>query len=285
MNYCKIKSGAIVECFGITKFPDNGNYAMVLNYKDGNLRNHLQKNHSKLTLKDRISIFGYLCESLYDIHKKDLIHCDLHSGNILVQGGCCYITDLGLCGPVDDKSSNKIYGITPYIAPEILRGNKNTKETDVYSIGMLMWEIFSGCPPFDDRAHDCHLILDICKGLRPPILSNMPKEYVEMMQRCWDVDPSKRPTIGELYDFAEDYQNNLYKNESSNNETIIPTMNDSNNNNNSQQIQKSHPLAYHSSRILDDEIAKYNSLQYELELGPVSEVISEMVIVDEGKLN
>ena len=61
-------------------------------------------------------------------------------------------------------------------------------------------------------------------------------------------------------------------------------MNDSNNNNNSQQIQKSHPLAYHSSRILDDEIAKYKSLQYELELGPVSEVISEMVIIDEGKL-
>ena len=103
-----------------------------------------------------------------------------------------------------------------------------------------------------------------------------------MMQRCWDVDPSKRPTIRELCNFANDYEDNLYKNESLNNETTIPTM--SNSNNNSQQIQKSHPLAYHSSRILDDEIAKYKSLQYELELGPVSEVISEMVIIDEGKL-
>src|SRR5205823_6588097 len=182
-------------------------------------------------------------------------------------------------------SSNKMYGITPYIAPEILSGNKNTKESDVYSIGMLMWEIFSGCPPFDDRAHDYHLILDICKGLRPPILSNMPKEYVEMMQRCWDVDPSKRLTIGKLCNFSRNYLNNLYKNESPNSETIIPIMSNSNNNNsNSQQIQKSHPLAYHASRILDDEIAKYKSLQDELELGPVSEVISEMVIVDEGKL-
>jgi len=268
-----------MEFYGITKFPENNNYAMVLNYvPEGNLRNYLQKNHSNLTLKDRITIFYYLCWSLKDIHVKDLIHCDLHSGNILVDGGRCYITDLGLCGPVDDESPNKIYGITPYIAPEILSGNKNTKESDVYSIGMLMWQIFSGCLPFDNRAHDCHLILDICKGLRPPILTNMPKEYVEMMQRCWDVDPSKRPTIRELYGFAYDYQDNLYKNESSNNETTIPTMSNSNNNN-------SHPLAYHSSRILDDEIAKYKSLQYELELGPVSEVISEMVVVDEGKLN
>src|SRR6266487_1384831 len=202
LNYSKLRSGLIVECFGITRFPENNNYAMVLNYApEGNLRNYLQQNHSNLTLKDRITIFVYLCDSLDDIHEKDLIHCDLHSGNILVDGGCCYITDLGLCGPVDDKSSNKIYGVTPYIAPEILHGNKNTKESDVYSIGMLMWEIFSGHPPFDDKAHDCHLILDICKGLRPPILSNMPKEYVEMMQRCC--------------------------------------------NNNSQQIQKSHPLAYH----------------------------------------
>src|SRR5437763_11713653 len=172
---------------------------MVLNCLEGNLRDYLQKNYSNLTLKDMMSMFYNLCGSLDDIHEKDLIHCDLHSGNILVQGGGCYITDLGLCGPVDDESSNKIYGITPYIAPEVLRRNKkNTKESDVYSIGMLMWEIFSGHPPFDDRPHDHHLILEICKGLRPPILPNMPKEYAEMMRKCLDVDPSKRPIIGEL---------------------------------------------------------------------------------------
>ena len=116
MNYIKIRSKSIVPCYGITKIPENNNYAMVLNYLgDGNLRNYLQKNHSNLTLKDRITMFAYLCDSLDDIHEKDLIHCDLHSGNILVDGGCCYITDLGLCGPVDDESSNKIYGVIPYI--------------------------------------------------------------------------------------------------------------------------------------------------------------------------
>ena len=81
-----------------------------------------------------------------------------------------------------------------------------------------------------------------------------------------------------------DYLNDLYRNESPNNETTSIS-NNNDNDNNLQQIQKSHPLAYHSSRILDDEIAKYKSLQHGLELGPVSEVISEMVSVDEGKLN
>ena len=50
-----------------------------------------QKNHSKLTLKDRIETLNCLCNSLYRIHEKDLIHCDLHSGNILMEGNACYI--------------------------------------------------------------------------------------------------------------------------------------------------------------------------------------------------
>src|SRR5438045_3480821 len=102
----------IIPCYGITKFPENNNYAIVLGYyREGNLRDYLQKNYPKLTLKNKISIFNNLCTSLRRIHEKDLIHCDLHSGNILIQGGVCRITDLGLCGPVDDKSSGKIYGI------------------------------------------------------------------------------------------------------------------------------------------------------------------------------
>src|SRR5438874_9766561 len=163
---------------------------MVLNHIEGNLRDYLQNNHSKLTLKDRIAIFRYLCASLYYIHEKDLIHCDLHSGNMLMDSGACFITDLGLCGPVDEESSGKIYGIIPYIAPEVLQGKKNTKQSDVYSIGMLMWEIFAGRPPFDDRAHGLSLCLKICEGLRPTLLLNMPDEYAQMMMKCWDADPS-----------------------------------------------------------------------------------------------
>src|SRR5207247_3729372 len=146
------------------------------------------------------------------------IHCDLHSGNIMIQGGSCFITDFGLCGPVDEKSSCKIYGIVSYIAPELLRGTnnaKNTKESDVYSVGMLMWEIFAGHPPFDDRAHRPGLILKICEGLRPPILPNIPEDYAQMMQKCWDVDPLKRPTIGELLGFAHEKLREVNNNNSS----------------------------------------------------------------------
>ena len=254
----------IVECYGITKFPDNGNYAIVLSHhEEGNLRDYLQNNHSKLTLKDRITIFRGLCSSLYRIHEKDLIHCDLHSGNMLIQASSCRITDLGLCGPVDDESSDKIYGIIPYIAPEVLQGGKNTKESDVYSVGMLMWEIFAGHPPFDDKAHGPGLCLKICEGLRPSLLSNIPADYVQMMKKCWDMDPSKRPTIKELWVFAQDKLKKIYENENlgiDSNENNDNSVNNDNSSN-SQQIHKSHPLAYHTSRILEDDIAKFKNLK------------------------
>src|SRR5205085_10695545 len=146
-----------------------------------------------------------------------LIHCDLHSGNILRYGGGCYITYLGLCGSVDDnESSGQIYGVTPYVAPEVLQGKKNTKESDIYSVGMLLWEIFAGPPPFNDRAHDENLILDIVlDGTRPPLLSNMPDDFTRMMQKCWDVNPSNRPTIYELRDFADNKLKDTYNDQDS----------------------------------------------------------------------
>src|SRR5437763_15706224 len=239
---------------------------MVLNYiPEGNLRNYLQKNHSKLTLNDRIMIFRHLCQSLYFIHEKDFVHCDLHSGNILISGGASYITDLGLCGPVDEKLSSKIYGIISYIAPEVLRGKKNTKESDIYSVGMLMWEIFAGHPPFDDRAHNHRLIFDICeKDLRPPILPEMPEDYAQMMQKCWDVDPSKRPTIEELWVFVDKKLRETINNSSgsnNNNYINISSSGSGSSSDPSQQVHKSHPLASHKSRILDDEIAESKSLK------------------------
>ena len=237
---------------------------MVLDYKqEGNLRDYLQGNHSNLTLKDRISILRDLCESLYCIHEKDLIHCDLHSGNMLMQTNNCYITDLGMCGPVDEESSGKIYGIISYVAPEVLLQKKQkTKESDVYSVGMLMWELFAGHPPFDDRAHDFCLIFQICEGLRPETLSEMPDDCTQMIKKCWDADPSKRPTILELWIFADNKLKEIYEGKIDSNNNSNINSNDSNNSDSPQQAHKNHPLAYNTSRILDDEIAKLNLITY-----------------------
>ncbi|GET03447.1 kinase-like domain-containing protein [Rhizophagus clarus] len=61
-----------------------------------------------------------------------------------------------------------------------------------------MWEFTSGIPPFIDRAHNHQLSYSICNDERPEIIRNTPKCYVDLMKRCWDTNPSNRPTITEL---------------------------------------------------------------------------------------
>ncbi|POG53521.1 kinase-like domain-containing protein, partial [Rhizophagus irregularis DAOM 181602=DAOM 197198] len=77
------KHAIIVECYGITQNPSNGNYLLVMNEYDMNLREYLPQNHNQLTWNERINIIFLIINALYYIHKEDSIHRDLHSGNIL----------------------------------------------------------------------------------------------------------------------------------------------------------------------------------------------------------
>jgi len=128
-----------------------------------------------------------------------MIHRDFHTGNILFNCNQICIADMGLCGKVGDVDERKIYGVLPYIAPEVLRGNPYTQAADIYSFGMIMYFIATGRQPFDNNTHD-HLALDVCKGNRPEISeSKAPKLYIDLMKRCWDLNSDNRPSATEIY--------------------------------------------------------------------------------------
>ncbi|EXX61830.1 Cla4p [Rhizophagus irregularis DAOM 197198w] len=168
---------------------------LVMNKYDIDLRKYLQQNHNQLTWKERIQIITDITIALRSIHEENAIHRDLHSGNILFKIGLgCHISDLGFCGPAD-KPLKSIYGNLPYIAPEIIIGKEQTFKSDIYSIGMLMWEVSSGQPPFINYEHDYDLAMDIVNGMRPKIVPGTPLEYKNLMKQCWDAGPSKRPDI------------------------------------------------------------------------------------------
>jgi serine/threonine protein kinase len=182
--------------------------------RGGNLRDYLKMNNSRtdygrnslliIGLKEKINLISQISHSLVRIHENNLIHRDLHSGNILIfYTGEAYI---GLNGSTEDKLSKKVYEIMPYVAPEVLsRKGDHTEKSDVYSLGMLMWEIFAGYPPFHDIPHDTLLILGICAGERPPMLSDIPLFFKALINCCWLDDPLERPTAEEVNDLINEY--------------------------------------------------------------------------------
>ncbi|RIA91709.1 kinase-like domain-containing protein [Glomus cerebriforme] len=194
----------IIRCYGISRDPDTGNFIIVLYYAHrGNLRTYLEKNYGKLDWIQKLGILKQIAEGLKKIHHAGFVHRDFHSGNIL-QGKNAEIADLGFTGPADKKSTstsnNAIYGVLPYVSPEVLRGRKYTSASDIYSFGIIMWEVSECIPPFSDRAHDGYLALDICCGLRPKSEVYVPKPFIKLMNRCWNATPTNRPSAYELYE-------------------------------------------------------------------------------------
>jgi serine/threonine protein kinase len=186
---------------------------LVLRRLDTSLRKYLQSNHEQLEWKERIEIASSIIIALFHIHIENLIHRDLHSGNILYRklSDSWSISDLGFCGYIDE-SLGGIYGNLPYIAPEIFSGKEYSLASDVYSVAMLMWEISSGQPPFANYENDFNLATKIVKGMRPEIISGTPLKYKELMEKCWDADPSKRPDISIVLLEMNEIEKCIYQN-------------------------------------------------------------------------
>src|SRR6266542_4933409 len=203
-------SNTIIKLYGFTKNPDASNYMAVMHYAyNGNLRKCLSKIIEN-SWKKRLFMLHEIIRGLDDLHEQKLIHCDFHVGNILNDKGQLYISDLGLCRPVQSFfKKDEIYGVMPFMAPEVLRGNPYTPASDIYSLSMIMWEFTSGVQPFNGRAHNFQLSLSICKGERPEIIENTPQCYIDLMKKCWDEDPLKRPNALEIKEIIINWFSNI----------------------------------------------------------------------------
>src|SRR6185295_4343227 len=187
----------------MTKDPKTNEFMMIMELADqGNLRHILSNNFKNILWKNKINILRNSAQDLKNLHQLGYFHKDFHSGNILqIEDVGSYISDFGLSGPSNEqKSNNKICGVLPYIAPEVLNGKPYTLSSDIYSFGVVMAELSSGKPPFHKRKHDISLTIEICNGLRPEFGKGTPEVYKKLAHRCMNADPNQRPTANELYD-------------------------------------------------------------------------------------
>src|SRR5687768_13921248 len=169
--------------YGITQNPITKDLIIIMKYyKLGSLKDYITKNFYNIKWNEKLEILKNIIVGLNHLHNQKIIHRDFHCGNILYENEVdVVISDLGISkssiSSIDDDD-DEIYGIISYMAPEILQRKKYTMASDIYSFGMIMWELITGRMPFWDQNDDVELIVKICNNIRPPIITNTPEGYI-----------------------------------------------------------------------------------------------------------
>jgi len=253
--------------YGISYDPLTQEFIIVTEYANGDLKKNIikpieftskaivcEKYHFDINYNE--TIIYSISRGLDIIHNSGLVHCDLHTGNILLKcNRSIGVSDLGLTQPANISSSIKssgVYGVIPYIAPEIFQRKPYTPASDIYSLGIIIWVIHSLEEPYNNRLHDVNLILSIINGLRPELSPKMgiPNYIMELMEKCWDSDPKNRPTAQQIIKTLDEHERKpnetFLGNSTIKKNALLKFMNRIDN----------HPGAYHTSRFLSFQRVK-----------------------------
>ncbi|KAF9127056.1 Nuclear receptor sub 2 group C member 2 [Mortierella sp. GBA39] len=197
----------IVHLYGYTIDPHSSiAYLVVQHNEHGSLHSYLANFHAHLTWPDRYNLALDIALGLRYIHYKGYRHRHLHSASILIDtNGSAVLSDFGSTRDSEVLSSREHPPRMGYIAPERLTksGTRYSIECDIYSLGMIFWEISSGRPPFDHLIASCSLEDGTMMSLAQNIVAGRRERHVEgtdpifedLYTRCWHSDPLERPSI------------------------------------------------------------------------------------------
>ncbi len=199
----RLQHPAIVSVFDFGSFPDGGAYLVMELVRGEDLRRVLQR-EGRLDARRALAILTTVCGAIEAAHREGVLHRDLKPENILLPGGDveAKVLDFGVAKVIDDRqvppadaatlvtAAGMIVGTPAYMAPEQLRGGTVDARTDVFSLGVIAFEMLTGELPFG-RGSLAEVVLAHARGV-PPI-PGAPPALARAVRAALEPEPDRRP--------------------------------------------------------------------------------------------
>ncbi|WVW80754.1 hypothetical protein I302_102740 [Kwoniella bestiolae CBS 10118] len=203
--WCRLDSEYVLPFFGASSAVGPPPWFLVSPWmKNGRITDYVRSEVGSRV--DRIALIHRVAQGMEYLHSRDVVHGDLKGQNILIDDeGRPKLCDFGLSQIKIDITSKSASppegesnaGTLRFLPPERLKLSPLTKECDVYSFAMTIYQIYSGEIPF--AALDAYNAkMSILEGVRPPQIPDIPDELYNLMTRCWAADPRVRPTYEQI---------------------------------------------------------------------------------------
>jgi serine/threonine-protein kinase len=183
-NVCRVYDVGDVE----------GHTFFTMEYVDGEDLASLLRRIGRLPEDKALDIARQLCAGLAAAHAKGVLHRDLKPANIMLDGrGQVVVTDFGLAGVADQIHGAEVRSGTPaYMAPEQLAGKEVSTRSDIYSLGLVLYEVFTGKRAFSEKP------AERTQGDRSPsrpssVVKDLNPVVERVILRCLENEPSARP--------------------------------------------------------------------------------------------
>ncbi|XP_062186442.1 serine/threonine-protein kinase STY17-like isoform X2 [Phragmites australis] len=167
----------------------------------GSIFDFLYNRRGNFQLQDVLRIASDVSKGMNYLHQINIIHRDLKTANLLMDDQVVKVADFGVAR-VKDQSGvmTAETGTYRWMAPEVIEHLPYDHRADVFSFGIVLWELLTGKLPYQDMTPLQAAVAVVQKDLRPNIPADTHPMLVNLLQKCWQKDPALRPTFAEILD-------------------------------------------------------------------------------------
>ncbi|XP_052308857.1 serine/threonine-protein kinase STY8 isoform X2 [Populus trichocarpa] len=171
----------------------------------GSMYDFLHKQKGSLSLQSLLRVAIDVSKGMHCLHQNNIVHRDLKSANLLMdENGVAKVADFGVARVQDQTGvMTAETGTYRWMAPEVIEHKPYDHKADVFSFGIVLWELLTGKLPYEHLSPLQAAVGVVQQGLRPSIPSHSHPKLAELLERCWQQDPSLRPDFSEIVELLQ----------------------------------------------------------------------------------